>query len=78
MRLGGSGPSCTCFTRRGDALFELGDDQTAAGQIRALVGRLDAGGRMPLFVFDGGYDSAQLTLDLPGACGGGGAGAAAL
>ncbi len=39
-------------------------DQTAAGQIRALVGRLDAGGRMPLFVLDGGYDSAQLTLDL--------------
>jgi hypothetical protein len=39
-------------------------DQTAAGQIRALVGRLDASGRMPLFVFDGGYDSAQLTLDL--------------
>ena len=39
-------------------------DQTAAGQIRALVGRLDAGARMPLFVFDGGYDSAQLTLDL--------------
>jgi hypothetical protein len=39
-------------------------DQTAAGQIRALVGRLEAGGRMPLFVFDGGYDSAQLTLDL--------------
>jgi hypothetical protein len=39
-------------------------DQTTAGQIRALVGRLDAGGRMPLFVFDGGYDSAQLTLDL--------------
>jgi hypothetical protein len=39
-------------------------DQTAAGQIRALVGRLDTGGRMPLFVFDGGYDSAQLTLDL--------------
>ena len=39
-------------------------DQTAAGQIRALLGRLDAGGRVPLFVFDGGYDSAQLTLDL--------------
>jgi hypothetical protein len=39
-------------------------DQTAAGQIRALAGRLDAGGRVPLFVFDGGYDSAQLTLDL--------------
>jgi hypothetical protein len=42
-------------------------DQTAAGQIRALVGRLDTGGRVPLFVFDGGYDSAQLTLDLAGA-----------
>jgi hypothetical protein len=39
-------------------------DQTAAGQIRALLGRLDAGGRVPLFVFDGGYDSAQLSLDL--------------
>jgi hypothetical protein len=42
-------------------------DQTAAGQVRALVGRLDAdaiSGRVPLFVFDGGYDSAQLTLDL--------------
>ena len=33
-------------------------------QIRALLGRLDANGRVPLFVFDGGYDSAQLTLDL--------------
>jgi hypothetical protein len=42
-------------------------DQTAAGQIRALVSRLDTGGRVPLFVFDGGYDSAQLTLDLAGA-----------
>jgi hypothetical protein len=39
-------------------------DQTAAGQIRALLARLPAGGRVPLFVFDGGYDSAQLTLDL--------------
>jgi hypothetical protein len=39
-------------------------DQTAAAQIRALVGRLPAGGRVPLFVLDGGYDSAQLTLDL--------------
>jgi hypothetical protein len=39
-------------------------DQTAAAQIRALLERLPAGGRMPLFVFDGGYDSAQLTLDL--------------
>jgi hypothetical protein len=42
-------------------------DQQAAGQIRALLGRLPAGGPMPLFVFDGGYDSAQLTLDLAGA-----------
>jgi hypothetical protein len=45
-------------------------DQTAAGQIRALLARLgrlggrDAGVPVPLFVFDGGYDSAQLTLDL--------------
>lgn len=39
-------------------------DQTAAAQIRALLGRLDAGGRVPLVVFDAGYDSAQLTLDL--------------
>jgi hypothetical protein len=42
-------------------------DQTAAGQVRALLGRLPAGGPVPLFVFDGGYDSAQLTLDLAGA-----------
>ena len=45
-------------------------DQTAAAQIRALLARLgrlgggDTGGPVPLFVFDGGYDSAQLTLDL--------------
>ena len=42
-------------------------DQTAAAQIRVLVGRLDASGRVPLFVFDAGDDSAQLTLDLAGA-----------
>jgi DDE superfamily endonuclease len=42
-------------------------DQTAAVQIRALLGRLPAAGSVPLFVFDGGYDSAQLTLDLAGA-----------
>src|SRR5205809_1126216 len=89
-----------CFTRRADALFELGDallcapsvpsvaqlsldrdswtapvdaqrlhplddtDQTAAAQIRALLARLPAGGPVPLVVFDAGYDSAQLTLDL--------------
>jgi DDE superfamily endonuclease len=39
-------------------------DQTAASQIRALLARLPAGGPVPLFVFDAGYDSAQLTLDL--------------
>jgi hypothetical protein len=39
-------------------------DQQAAGQVRALLERLGAGGPVPLFVFDGGYDSAQLTLDL--------------
>jgi hypothetical protein len=39
-------------------------DRTAAAQIRALLGRLPAGGPVPWFVFDGGYDSAQLTLDL--------------
>jgi hypothetical protein len=39
-------------------------DQTAAVQVRALLERLPAGGPVPLFVFDGGYDSAQLTLDL--------------
>jgi hypothetical protein len=39
-------------------------DQQAARQIRALLARLPAGERTPLFVFDAGYDSAQLTLDL--------------
>src|SRR5215213_10209012 len=39
-------------------------DQQAARQIRALLERLPAGGPVPWFVFDGGYDSAQLTLDL--------------
>ena len=39
-------------------------DQHAARQIRALLGRLPAGGPVPWFVFDAGYDSAQLTLDL--------------
>jgi hypothetical protein len=39
-------------------------DQTAAAQIRALLARLPAGEAVPLFVFDAGYDSAQLTLDL--------------
>jgi hypothetical protein len=39
-------------------------DQTAADQVRDLLGRLDPGGTVPLVVFDAGYDSAQLTLDL--------------
>jgi hypothetical protein len=39
-------------------------DQTAAAQIHALFERLPASGAVPLFVFDAGYDSAQLTLDL--------------
>jgi hypothetical protein len=36
-------------------------------QIRALLGRLGDGRPVPWFVFDAGYDSAQLTLDLAGA-----------
>jgi hypothetical protein len=39
-------------------------DQQAAVQVRALLGRLPVGGPVPVLVFDGGYDSAQLTLDL--------------
>jgi hypothetical protein len=39
-------------------------DRTAAAQVRALLVRLPTDGPVPLFVFDGGYDSAQLTLDL--------------
>ena len=39
-------------------------DRTAAVQVRALLGRLGDRGPVPLVVFDAGYDSAQLTLDL--------------
>jgi hypothetical protein len=39
-------------------------DHTAAAQIHALLARLPASGAVPLFVFDAGYDSAQLTLEL--------------
>src|SRR5919202_521560 len=39
-------------------------DQQAARQVRAMLGRLPDGGPVPLVVFDAGYDSAQLTLDL--------------
>jgi hypothetical protein len=46
-------------------LYPLDDtDHQAARQIRALLARLPAGEAVPLFVFDAGYDSAQLTLDL--------------
>jgi len=44
--------------------LEDNTDQQAACQIRALLARLPASEAVPLFVFDGGYDSAQLTLDL--------------
>jgi hypothetical protein len=36
--------------------------QAATAQVRALLGRLPAGGSVPWFVFDAGYDSAQLDL----------------
>jgi hypothetical protein len=39
-------------------------DHTAAVQIRALLQRLPASEAVPLLVFDAGYDSAQLSLDL--------------
>jgi len=39
-------------------------DRQAASQVRGLLARLSAGGPVPWFVFDAGYDSAQLTLDL--------------
>ncbi len=39
-------------------------DHTAAVQIRSLLERLPASQAVPLFVFDAGYDSAQLSLDL--------------
>jgi hypothetical protein len=46
-------------------LHPLNDtDQQAACQIHALLARLGDSGPVPLVVFDGGYDSAQLTLDL--------------
>jgi DDE superfamily endonuclease len=50
--------------RRGTAAPTEDTDQTAARQVRALLGRLGASGPVPWFVFDAGYDSAQLTLDL--------------
>ena len=42
------------------------NDQQAACQVRALLGRLGAGGPVPWFVFDAGYDSAQRRWTWPG------------
>jgi hypothetical protein len=39
-------------------------DHSAAAQLHALLERLPASEAVPLFVFDAGYDSAQLSLDL--------------
>jgi len=38
----------------------------AAAQIQALLGRLPPSDQVPMVVFDGGYDSAQLTVELGG------------
>jgi hypothetical protein len=38
--------------------------RVTAAQIRALIARLRAGERAPLFVFDAGYDPIALTVDL--------------
>ena len=40
-------------------------DQHAARQIRALLGRLPAGGPVPWFVFDAGYDSRSCRWTWP-------------
>ena len=40
-------------------------DHTAAAQIHALLARLPASGAVPLFVFDGGYDSARSPSTSP-------------
>jgi hypothetical protein len=45
-------------------LHPLDDADQTAAQVRELLSRLDPGGTVPLVVFDAGYDSAQLTLDL--------------
>jgi hypothetical protein len=42
-------------------------NEAAARQIRALVAHRPADGRVPLFVFDCGYDSVQLGASLAGA-----------
>ena len=44
-----------------------GAEQVAAAQIRGLLERLGPTDAVPLFVFDGGYDPVQLTVELAGA-----------
>src|SRR3712207_1413215 len=48
--------------RRVPAGADLG--RVTAAQVRAVVGRLDTGEAVPLFVFDAGYDPIALTVDL--------------
>jgi hypothetical protein len=38
--------------------------RVTAAQVRNVVGRLDTGAALPLFVFDAGYDPIALTVDL--------------
>ena len=38
--------------------------RVTAAQIRAVTGRMDPGGAVPMFVFDAGYDPIALTVDL--------------
>ncbi|PWI05274.1 hypothetical protein DIZ27_40205 [Streptomyces sp. NWU339] len=40
-----------------------GPERAAAGQIRDLLGRLGPTGAVPWFVFDGGYDPVQLSVE---------------
>jgi hypothetical protein len=41
-------------------------NEVAAEQVRGLVGRLPRQRRVPLFVFDAGYDPVRLQLRLEG------------
>jgi hypothetical protein len=41
-------------------------NEVAAEQIEALLGRLEAGATVPLFVFDAGYDPVKLQRALEG------------
>jgi hypothetical protein len=38
----------------------------AAGQVKVLLGRLEEGEAVPLFVFDAGYDPVKLQRELEG------------